>query len=56
MNFYSCAIEESVLTYGLLVWFSSCTKADQQALQKVVKIIGTNLPGITIVYTSPCLC
>lgn len=36
VNFYHCAVE-SVLTYGLLVWFSSCTKAKQQALQRVVK-------------------
>lgn len=49
VNFYHCAIE-SVLTYGLLVWFSSCTKAEQQALQWLVRtagnIIGTNLPQI----------
>ncbi len=57
-NFYHCAVE-SVLTYGLLVWFSSCTKAEQQALQRVVKtaerIIGTSLPEITSVYTCRCL-
>lgn len=36
VNFYNCAIS-SVLTYGFLVWFSSCTKAEQHALQRVVK-------------------
>ncbi len=34
VNLYNSAIS-SVLSYGFLVWFSSCTKADQQALQRV---------------------
>lgn len=58
VNFYSCAIS-SVLTYGLLVWFSSSTKADQQALQRVVKtagkITGTPLPEISTIYNTRCL-
>ena len=58
VNFYHCAIS-SVLTYGLLVWFSSFTKAGQQALQRVVKtagrIIGTTLPEISTIYATRCL-
>jgi hypothetical protein len=30
VNFYHCAVE-SVVTYGLLVWFSSCTRAEKEA-------------------------
>ncbi|KAM3591016.1 uncharacterized protein V6R79_020749 [Siganus canaliculatus] len=41
------------------VWFSSCTKADQQALQRVVKtagrIIGTSLTEISTIYSTCCL-
>ena len=57
VNFYNCAIS-SILTYGLLVWFSSCTKAEQQVLQRVVKtvgkIIGTTLPEISTIFTTRC--
>lgn len=57
-NFYNCAIQR-VLTYGLLEWFSSCTKAEKQAIQRVVwtagKIIGSPLPEISTVFTSRCL-
>ncbi len=35
--YYLRKLKSSVLSYGFLVWFSSCTKADQQALQRVVK-------------------
>ena len=58
VNFYHCAVE-SVLTYGLLVWFSSCTRAEKEALHRVVKaagrIIGKSLPEISTVFTSRCL-
>lgn len=58
VNFYHCAME-SVLAFGFLVWFSSCTKTEQQMLQEAVKpagrIIGTRLPESTSVYTSRCL-
>ena len=58
VNFYHCAVE-SVLTYGLLVWFSSCTRAEKEALHRVTKaagrIIGTSLPEISTVFTSRCL-
>ena len=58
VNFYNCAIS-SVLMYGSLVWYSSSTKADQQALQRVVKtaqkISGTPLPEISTIFTTRCL-
>ena len=58
VNFYHCAVE-SVLTYRLLVWFSSCTRAEKEALHRVVKaagrIIGKSLPEISTVFTSRCL-
>uniref|UniRef100_A0A3B3HJX1 Reverse transcriptase domain-containing protein n=1 Tax=Oryzias latipes TaxID=8090 RepID=A0A3B3HJX1_ORYLA len=58
VNFYNCAIS-SVLTFDFLVWFHSCTKADQQRLQRVVKtagkIIGTILPEMGSLYTTRCL-
>ena len=58
VNFYHCAVE-SVLTYGLMVWFSSCTRAEKEALHRVVKaagrIIGKSLPEISTVFTSRCL-
>ena len=57
-NFYRCAIE-SVLTYCLNVWFSSCTKAEQAAIQRLIKtagrIIGAELPDIYTISTSRCL-
>ncbi|KAK0154402.1 hypothetical protein N1851_003511 [Merluccius polli] len=47
--FYRCSIE-SVLTYFLCVWFSSCTMAHRKALQRVInmaqKIIGHPLPSL----------
>ncbi len=58
VNFYNFAIS-SVLSYGFLVWFSSCTEAGQQALQRVVrtagKIIGTTLPEMSSTFTTRCL-
>ncbi len=58
VNFYNCAIS-SVLTYGFLVWFTSCTKVDWQAIQRVVntvgKITGITLPGIDTIHTTCCL-
>ena len=57
-NFYRCAIE-SVLTYCLNVWFSSCTKAEQAAIQRLIKtagrIIGAELPDIYSISSSRCL-
>ena len=42
VNFYHCAVE-SILNYGLLVWFSSCTRAEKEALHRVVKAAGGSL-------------
>ncbi len=54
VNFYYCAIS-GVLSYGFLVWF----KADQQALQRVVRtagrIIGNTLPEMSTIFTTRCL-
>ena len=58
VNFYHCAVE-SVLSYGLLVWFSGCTSAEKEVIHRVVraarKVIGVILPDITTVYTSRCM-
>lgn len=58
VNFYDCAIS-SILTHGFIVWSSSCTKAEQQVLQGVVKtagkVIGTSLLEISTIYTTHCL-
>ena len=56
--FYRCSIE-SILTYCICVWFSSCTAAERNALQRVVKmaqkIIGCPLPSLEDLYSSRCL-
>uniref|UniRef100_A0A3B5R0L5 Reverse transcriptase domain-containing protein n=1 Tax=Xiphophorus maculatus TaxID=8083 RepID=A0A3B5R0L5_XIPMA len=53
--FYHCSIE-SVLTYGLCVWYGSSTSADKKALQRVVRAaertIGCPLPTMEQIYTS----
>ena len=55
---YRCTIE-SVLTYGVCVWYGSCSVAEKKALQRVVnsaqKTINTQLPAIQDLYTSRCL-
>lgn len=38
VNFYHCAVS-GILAYGLLVWFSSRTKAEQQVLQRVYSLL-----------------
>ncbi len=58
VSFYRCSIE-SILTYCMCVWFSSCTAADRKALQRVVtmakKIIGCPLPSLEDLHSSRCL-
>ncbi len=58
VSFYRCTIE-SILTYCICVWFSSCTVAERKALQRVVntaqKIIGCPLPSLEDRYSSHCL-
>uniref|UniRef100_A0A669E0D3 Reverse transcriptase domain-containing protein n=1 Tax=Oreochromis niloticus TaxID=8128 RepID=A0A669E0D3_ORENI len=56
--FYRCSIE-SVLTYCIGVWFSSCTTAHRKALQRVInmaqKITGHPLPSLKDLYSTRCL-
>uniref|UniRef100_A0A3B3DDJ9 Reverse transcriptase domain-containing protein n=1 Tax=Oryzias melastigma TaxID=30732 RepID=A0A3B3DDJ9_ORYME len=58
VTFYRSTIE-SLLTYTVSVWHSSCTVADRKRLQKVIntaqKIIGCSLPTMASIYTSRCL-
>ncbi|KAK0146371.1 hypothetical protein N1851_014319 [Merluccius polli] len=55
--FYSCVVE-SVLTSCLTVWYGSCTVAEKEALQRVVKAaqrnIGCSLPPLRDIYTTRC--
>ena len=57
-TFYRSAIE-SLLTYAVSVWHSSCTEADRKRLQRVTntaqKIIGCPLPPLSTIYNSRCL-
>ncbi|XP_063343376.2 uncharacterized protein LOC134636998 [Pelmatolapia mariae] len=56
--FYRCSIE-SVLTYCICVWFSSCTTAHKKALQRLInmaqKIVGHPLPSLKDLYSTRCL-
>lgn len=56
-EFCHCSIE-SILTYSLCVWFSSCTVARKKALQGVIKnaqnIPSCPLPSLQL-HTSRCL-
>ena len=59
MNFYRCAIE-SVLTFGLSVWYNSCTVEEKEALQRVVRqaeriITRTSLPDLKTLSDTRCL-
>lgn len=49
---------ETVLTYGITVWFGNATRAEKKSLQRVIKtaerIIGTNLTPMTELYTERC--
>ncbi|XP_024908900.1 uncharacterized protein LOC112486464 [Cynoglossus semilaevis] len=53
LSFYRSSIE-SLLTYCITVWFGSCTAADRERLQRVVKtaqrIIGCPLPSLMDIY------
>ncbi len=58
VSFYRCSIE-SILTYCICVWFSTCTVAEKKALQGVVntaqKIIGCPLPSLEDRCSSHCV-
>ena len=57
-SFYRGTIE-SILTYGITVWYGSCTDADHKTLQRIAraaeKIIGVSLPQISDIYTDWCV-
>ena len=58
VSFYRCLIE-SILTYCLCVWFTSCTVAQRGMLQGVIKavqkIIGCPLLSLDELHRSRCL-
>ena len=58
VTFYRCSVE-SIITYCICVWFSSCTAAERKALQQVVnsaqKIIGCPLPSLEELCNTRCL-
>ena len=58
VSFYRCSIE-SILTYCICVWFTSCTAAQRKKLQRVIdtaqKIIGCPLPTLEDLHRSRCL-
>ncbi|KAK3514944.1 hypothetical protein QTP86_020859, partial [Hemibagrus guttatus] len=58
VSFYRCSIE-SLLTYCICVWYTSCTVAQRKALQRVIntaqKIIGCPLLTLEELHSSSCL-
>ena len=50
---------ESVLTYGITAWYTSCSVADRKQLQRVIKtaqkIIGCPLPSLEDITSARCL-
>ena len=56
--FYRSTVE-TILTYCMCVWFSSCTAAERKALQRVVnsaqRITGCPLPSLEELYATRCL-
>ncbi|KAL6479062.1 hypothetical protein MHYP_G00124950 [Metynnis hypsauchen] len=54
-----CSTTESVLTYCISTWYSSCSVAERRALQGVIntaqKIIGCPLPCLDDLFSSLCL-
>ena len=55
VSFYRCSIE-SILTYCMCVWFTSCTAAQRKKLQRVIntaqKIVGCPLPSLEDLHRS----
>ena len=56
--FYGTTIE-SVLTYCITAWYTSCSVADKKQLQRVIKtaqkIIGCPLPSLEDIASARCL-
>lgn len=59
LTVFHCGSIESVLTYYIPVWFSSCTMAQKKVLHRVIntaqKIIGPSLPSLEDLYSTRCL-
>ena len=57
ITFYRSSIE-SILSYCLCVWFTSCTVAEKKAIQRVIKtaqnIIGCSLLSLEELYKNRC--
>uniref|UniRef100_A0A1A8H0B6 Alkylated DNA repair protein AlkB homologue 8 N-terminal domain-containing protein n=1 Tax=Nothobranchius korthausae TaxID=1143690 RepID=A0A1A8H0B6_9TELE len=49
VTFYKATIE-SILAYGITIWYAGCTAADRKVLQRVIhsaqRIIGCSLPSL----------
>lgn len=58
VSFYRASIE-SILTYCICVWYTSCTVAQRKALQRVIntaqKIAGCHLPTLEELHSSRCI-
>ena len=58
VSFYRCSIE-SILTYCICVWYSSCTTAQRKKLQRVIntaqEIVGCPLNTLEFLHSSRCL-
>ena len=61
VSFYRCSVE-SVLNYGISLWFASCTAAERKVLQRVLqrvntvqKVTGCSLPPLEDIYKTRCL-
>ena len=57
-SFYRASIE-SILTYCICIWYTSCTVAQRKTLQRVIntaqKIVGCPLPALEDLHGSRCL-
>ena len=56
-TFYS-GVVESVLTYCISTWYSSCSMSDKKAMQRIVrgaeKVIRISLPSVQELFQSRC--
>ena len=57
VSFYTCTIE-SILTYCICVWFTSCTVEQKKALQRVIntaqRIVGCPLASLEALHNARC--
>ncbi|KAG7474480.1 RNA-directed DNA polymerase from transposon BS [Solea senegalensis] len=51
-------VVESILTYCISTWYSSCSMSDKKALQRIIRgaerVIGVSLPSIEELFQSRC--